>query len=54
MNYTIKEFFANSDQLDYLVLRPLSHINMSWELTWDFDNQEYEREEGAFASLLND
>lgn len=54
MNKPFKDFFANSYLLDYMVLRPLSHLNISWELTWDFDNQEYEREEGTFASILND
>ncbi len=54
METKIKDFFANSDLLDYIVLRPLSHINMSWELTWSSEDSEYEREEGTFAPLLND
>lgn len=54
MEIKIKDFFANSELLDYMVLRPLSHINMSWELTWSSDDNEYEREEGTFAPLLND
>jgi hypothetical protein len=49
-----KEFFSNSDLLDYMVLRPLSHINMSWELTWNRFENEYVRGPGTFASLLND
>ena len=48
-----KEFFSNSDLLDYLVLRPLSHIKGNWELTWDGDRQEYEPEEDSYAVLLN-
>ncbi len=54
MNSSYKKFFANSDLLDYMVLRPLSHINESWELTWDRQNQEYEREPDTFSSLLID
>lgn len=54
MTNNFKDFFANCELLDYMVLRPLSHMNLSWELTWDSENKEYEREEGTFASLLND
>jgi len=54
MDESIKIFFRKSDILDYLVLRQLSHINLSWELTWDDETNEYEREEGTFAGLLND
>lgn len=50
----ITKFFANSDLLDFMVLRPFSHINTSWELTWNSEANEYEREEGTFAPLLND
>jgi len=32
MNSDIKGFFDNSGLLDYLVLRPLSHIRENWEL----------------------
>lgn len=53
MDKFIKDFFSNSDTLDYLVTKQLSHICQSWELTWDFDKEEYEREEGTFAGLLN-
>lgn len=48
-----KEFFSNSDLLDSLVLRPLSHIKGNWELTWDGDKQEYEPEEESYSELLN-
>jgi len=54
MNTTVKIFFANSDILDYMVLRRLSHVNISWELTWDPVEQEYKREEGTFSGLLID
>lgn len=48
-----RAFFAWSDRLDYLVLRPLSHISMSWELTWDHAAQQYVPEKGSFAKLMN-
>ncbi len=54
MDPVIKNFFKKSEILDYYVLRQLSHINSSWELVWDSEVNEYEREEGTFASLLND
>lgn len=54
MDQSIHNFFKNSDFVDYLVLRQLSHINLSWELTWDRATNEYKREEGTFAGLLND
>jgi hypothetical protein len=54
MNDEIKDFFANSELLDYLALRPLSHINGNWELIWDIEKEEYEREEDSFAGKLND
>jgi len=54
MNDEIKDFFANSELLDYLALRPLSHINGNWELIWDNEKEEYEREEDSFAGKLND
>ena len=46
-------FFANSDGLDYYVLRPLSHFTMNWELTWDAGKGKYREEENSFVSLLN-
>lgn len=48
----VRAFFARSDYLDYMVLRPLSHITMSWEATWDADR--YEPEAGSFAGDLNE
>jgi|688.fasta_scaffold54441_3 hypothetical protein len=54
MDQRIRDFFANSETLDYLSLRQLSHITLSWELFWDHEKNEYVREDGSFASLLND
>lgn len=54
MQNSIKVFFENSAWLDYKVLRQLSHINLSWELIWDEDAEEYVREEGTLAGTLND
>jgi hypothetical protein len=36
-----------------MVLRPLSHITLNWELTWDHATQQYEPEADSFASILN-
>lgn len=52
MSNYIKKFFTQSDLLDKMVLRPLSHINPHWELTWNSNNQEYETELSTFATLL--
>jgi hypothetical protein len=50
----VRQFFAASDGvLDYLVLRPLSHVTLNWELTWDDASQAYVRESDSFASMLN-
>lgn len=49
-----RAFFAWSDLLDYEVLRPLSHIRLSWELMWDNDAKRYEPEEDSFAESLNE
>lgn len=46
-------FFHNSDLLDYLVLRPLSHITLNWELDWNSETECYEDEPRSFAALLN-
>lgn len=46
-------FFCNSDHLDKLVLRPLSHIKGNWELTWDKDLNKYIEEGDSFAVDLN-
>lgn len=47
-------FFAwSNDTLDYLVLRPLSHIASSWELSWDQQAQRYWPEEDSFGAALN-
>ncbi|MCH8856114.1 MAG: hypothetical protein IIA03_07730, partial [Proteobacteria bacterium] len=49
----MKSFFAESQVLNQVVLRPLSHIRAYWELTWDAEKQEYLVEDDSFASLLN-
>ncbi|NUN66745.1 hypothetical protein HCU40_18765 (plasmid) [Pseudanabaena biceps] len=49
----MKEFFGNSDLLDLLVLRQLSHIKGNWELIWDRENEEYEPEENSYAEEVN-
>ncbi len=49
----VHKFFELSDSLDYLVLRPLSHIACDWELIWDRETGRFEPEEGSFAEDLN-
>lgn len=46
-------FFANSDYLDYMVLRPLSHIRANWELTWKGYEEKYFVEDNSYAKALN-
>jgi hypothetical protein len=46
-------FLGDSEYLDRLVLRQLSHINANWELTWDDECSSYRAEEGSFAAKLN-
>jgi hypothetical protein len=47
------EFFRNSDLLDRLSLRQLSHIKGNWELTWDDINGEYMPEDNSYAAQVN-
>ena len=47
----IRDFFAYSDWLDYMVLRPLSHIAPNWESIWD--GGRYRSEPNSFADDLN-
>lgn len=50
----VRAFFAWSDgSLDRMVLRPLSHITLNCELTWDHEAPAYEAEENSFAVILN-
>ena len=49
----IRDFFAHSDCLDYLVLRPLSHITSNWETRWNDEAWRYQREPFSFAADLN-
>ena len=46
-------FFYNSEDLDMMVLKPLSHIEGNWELTWDNCTKAYAPEEDSFAEQLN-
>ena len=47
----VRAFFARSDYLDRMVMRPLSHITMNWEAIWDGDR--YQPENDSFAGDLN-
>lgn len=50
MDVRVKEFFAHSENLDFAVLRPLSHLNACWELIWD--GEGYVDEEDTFSGIL--
>lgn len=52
-NEMIKSFFYNSHDLEWIVLRPLSHIKPNWELTWDNTNNLYLIEKDSYAEQLN-
>ncbi len=49
----MSDFFRKSTDLDWMVLRPLSHIYPYWELTWDEEKGEYETEEDSLAENIN-
>src|ERR1039458_3923673 len=36
-----------------MVLRPLSHFYLNWELTWDHKTKQYLIEEDSYAEQLN-
>jgi hypothetical protein len=48
-----RTFFAQSEVLDYFVLRPLAHIRANWDVRWDTSAGRYEPEEDSFAEHLN-
>jgi len=50
----MNDFFADSDYLDHMVLRPLSHSRPNWELRWDRKTGTYLVEDDSYAGLLND
>jgi hypothetical protein len=39
--------------LNQAVLKPLSHISIGWELTWDQPFQKYREENGNYSKLVN-
>lgn len=49
---TVYSFFYRSDYLDYVVLRPLSHVAPNWELVIGGDYL-FEEEDGSLAAHLN-
>ncbi|MBB4402945.1 MULTISPECIES: hypothetical protein [Rhizobium/Agrobacterium group] len=49
----VRNFFARSDLLDRMTLRPLSHITTSWECAWNRETDQYEPEVDSFAADLN-
>lgn len=53
MSLLIHNFFANSDNILYFVLKPLEHIRSNWDVFWDHDNECYQEEDDSFATELN-
>jgi hypothetical protein len=49
----VEKFFFKSELLDYLVLRPLSHIKGNWDLTYDGKEHFFTPEENSFAEEIN-
>ena len=49
----IENFFFKSELLDYLVLRPLSHIKGNWDLTYDGKEHFFIPEDDSFAEEIN-
>jgi hypothetical protein len=49
----VRSFFAWSNWLDEMVLRPLCHIAANWEVRWDHGEKRYRPEAGSFAEDLN-
>lgn len=49
----VEHFFFKSELLDYLVLRPLSHIKGNWDLTYDGTEYFFTPEENSFAEEIN-
>ncbi len=49
----VEKFFFKSELLDYLVLRPLSHIRGNWDLTYDGTEHFFVPEEDSFAVEIN-
>jgi hypothetical protein len=49
----VEHFFFKSELLDYLVLRPLSHIKGNWDLTYDGTEHFFTPEENSFAEEIN-
>jgi hypothetical protein len=47
------DYFAQSEMLDYTVLRPLDHVFGNWELIWDSAEYKYRPEEDSFADHIN-
>ena len=50
----VERFFYESEELDYLVLKPLSHLNPNWELSYDGNEISYRHEDNSFAKLLDE
>lgn len=49
----IEDFFYKSSFLDMLVLKPLSHIRETWDLSWDDKTKRYSIEDNSFGQEFN-
>lgn len=49
----IEDFFYNSEFLDRFVLRPLSHLKPTWDLSWDKKTKRYTVENDSFGKEIN-
>lgn len=49
----IRRFFVESEFLDRLVLRQLSHVRANWELTVDINSSRFLEEDDSYAFEMN-
>ena len=49
----MNNFFNNSEYLDRMVLKPLSHLSINWELRWNKEMMKYETEGDSLVDDLN-
>ena len=47
------EFFYNSQDIDWMVLRSLDHIKSNWDLSWDQKSKQFIEEEDSYAKTIN-
>lgn len=50
----IEDFFNGSVNLDRYVLRPLSHLKQTWDLSWDKSTKRFVVEKDSFGTDFNE